>query len=337
MTRVGWYVHHQGHGHMHRALTVAAELGRRGVEVTVLSSLPPDPRHDGPWVVLPRDDGGPAAPDDATARGHLHWVPLHHDGLRARTHAISAWLAAHTPDVVVSDVSQEVTLLCRLHGVPVVAVVQPGDRGDAAHRLGLGVADALVGCWPAAAGGLVTGLPADDVRRVRAVGGLSRFPVVPAVRERSDEVVVFGGSGGTAWSAGDLAALRAGADRPVRVLGAAGAWDDSPFEHLRRAAVVVVQAGQNALAEVAAARVPAVVVPADRPHDEQRTTARALAAGPWPVRVLDRLASDDWPGLLGTVAALDGAAWAAWCDGGAAGRFADVVEDRCRAAEGLVA
>jgi UDP-N-acetylglucosamine:LPS N-acetylglucosamine transferase len=59
----------------------------------------------------------------------------------------------------------------------------------------------------------------------------------------------------------------------------------------------------NALAEVAAARKPAVVIPPARPHDEQLTTARALAsaglavtAEAWPHGRL-------WSALLG--AALD--------------------------------
>ncbi|MFC8762138.1 MULTISPECIES: glycosyltransferase [Streptomyces] len=43
--------------------------------------------------------------------------------------------------------------------------------------------------------------------------------------------------------------------------------------------MVVTHAGQNAVAECAAARVPAVVVPQSRPHGEQHATAHALAEG----------------------------------------------------------
>ncbi len=48
---------------------------------------------------------------------------------------------------------------------------------------------------------------------------------------------------------------------------------------LQDADVVVTHGGQNALAEVAAARRPAVVVPQDRPYDEQRANAAALDRG----------------------------------------------------------
>ncbi|MDT9591457.1 hypothetical protein RDV89_00160 [Nocardioides zeae] len=322
--RVGWYVHHHGHGHLHRALAVAEELHRGGAEVTVLSSREPTAHPAvADWVELPRDDDG--SPHDVTAGGVLHWVPRHHDGLLARSARISAWLERHRPDVVVCDVSQEVALLCRLHGVPVVSVVQAGERSDLPHRVGLAAADALVACWPPAAGRLVTGLPDDVADRVVAVGGLSRFPVRTDRRTaREGGVLVLGGSGGDAWTPGQVRALAVAADRDVRVLGRER-WDPRPQDALAAADVVVVQAGQNALAEVAAARVPAVVVAAERPFDEQRATAAALRLGPWPAVVLDRLEHDDWPTLLAEVAALDGERWSAWCDGDAARRFAAVV------------
>lgn len=48
---------------------------------------------------------------------------------------------------------------------------------------------------------------------------------------------------------------------------------------------VVTHADQNALAEVAAVRRPAIVVPRQRPHDEQTTAAAVLDTGRWPAFV----------------------------------------------------
>ena len=96
---------------------------------------------------------------DVTAHGHLHWTPLLHDGTRSRAAALSAWLDAARPDLLVVDVSVEVLLLARLHGVPAVGVVLPGRRDDRAHLLGFGVAEALVGFWPRTAGDMTPGLP----------------------------------------------------------------------------------------------------------------------------------------------------------------------------------
>ena len=52
---------------------------------------------------------------------------------------------------------------------------------------------------------------------------------------------------------------------------------ESVSRMLRQSSVVFTHCGQNALAEVAASRVPAVLVPEDRPHDEQHSLAWALA------------------------------------------------------------
>jgi hypothetical protein len=107
------------------------------------------------------------------------------------------------------------------------------------------------------------------------------------------------------------------------VLGGSGAWCDDPSAAIDVAEVVVVQAGESAVADVAARRRPAVVVPAPRPFDEQATTGRALAAGRWPCRVEARFPTSGWNVRLASVAALDGQAWGGWCDGGAADRLAE--------------
>ena len=103
-----------------------------------------------------------------------------------------------------------------------------------------------------------------------------------------------------------------------------GTWHADPAAVLAEADVVVLHPGQNALAEVAAMRVPAVVVPASRPFDEQHVTAAALADG-WPAVVLDEVPTTGWRDLLHKALHLDGGRWADWCDGDAPGRIAAVV------------
>lgn len=327
MSGLGWYVHHHGRGHLHRALAVARELDE---PVTGLSSLPRPEGWAGDWVHLAPDDP-PAGPGDATAGGRLHWVPPHHPGLSRRSRQVSAWLDATRPRAVVVDVSVEVTLLVRLHGVPVVGVVLPGRRDDAAHRLALDVSDLLVGAWPAEVTDvMLPGLPADVRDRVHGVGALSRHPV--AHGSTAGRTVTFlGGAGGqdlTAEARDDLLD-RARATTPdwSWTVAGPGRWHDDVAGLLQRSRVVVTHAGQNALAEVAAARRPAVVVPQTRPHEEQVTSAAALAAGGWPVAVLPALPETGWPDLLERAARLDGSAWSSWCDGGAVGRFAALLRD----------
>jgi hypothetical protein len=334
---IGYYVHHHGRGHLHRAVAVA---GAAAEPVTVLSSLPPPDGFAGEWVQLPRDDEGPTVPDP-TARGRLHWVPAGDAGLRTRMHRLSRWLDTARPRLLVVDVSVEVTLLARLHGVPVVSVVLPGRRDDAAHLLGLDVADALVAVWPpSATPAMLPGLPGQVRDRVAAVGGLARFPVVepaPAGRTRragSRRVVVLGGAGGSGLTESALA--EAGRSAPVwewTLCGPPGPWVDDVAGAIRDADVVVTHAGQNAIAEVAASRRPAVVVPQARPYDEQAVTAAALRSGGWPALVLDDFPRDGWAARLDHAADLDGSRWSAWCDGGAAARFAGLLAETATGAQ----
>ena len=322
---IGYYVHHRGSGHLHRATAVAAELG---LPVTGLSSLPRPVDWSGDWVHLPSDATDPS-PLDVTAAGRLHWAPMFDDGLRSRMAKLSSWIERVEPHVIVCDVSVEVALLARLHGVAVVSVVLPGDRGDDPHRLGFGVSTELVAVWPREASGMVRGLSDADSHRLHRVGGLSRFPVRPLRHRRPGHrrVTVLLGDGDGVPTAHCWETLHTQApDWDWTVLGRQTAtWTDDPYGDVCDADVVVTHAGQNAVAEVAAARRPAIIVPAPRPHDEQVTTAAVLRSGDWPALVEMTFPSLGWAGRLEEVAAYDPAGWQRWTDGEAAGRFADVV------------
>jgi len=328
---IGYYVHHQGRGHLHRALAVAEHLT---TPVTGLSTLPRPAGWPGGWIELPDDAVGSVT--DADARGRLHWVPEHHAGLRDRMGEISSWIVDLEPDLMVVDVSVEVSLLARLHGVPVLVVAQPGDRTDAPHELGYGLACQVVGPWPADAE-VLRSCRAEDVA---TVGAFSRFDLrdrVPAsgsgaARRRA---VFLAGAGGTEVTSRELeAAIAETPGWDWTVLGREGAWRDDPWEDLCRADVVVTHAGQNAVAEVAAARVPAVVVPQARPFGEQLATARALArSATLPVVVRPTFPDRGWADVLDAAAQLDGRRWLAWNDGGGARRAAAVVEAALNAGE----
>jgi hypothetical protein len=324
---IGYYVHHQGRGHLHRALAVAGELDE---PVTMLSSLAAPAGFTGEWVLLARDDEGPPV-QDPTAGGRLHWAPTGDPGLRHRMHQIARWLDLARPRLLVVDVSVEVAVLARLHGVPIVSVVLPGHRADPAHRLGFDLADELVAAWPpAATPSMLPGLPAEVTDRVHAVGGLARFPVPaqgePAQHPGARRVVVLGGAGGSELTESELAdAERSAPGWEWTLCGPLRRWCADPFDLVRTADVVVTHAGQNAVAEVAAARRPAVVVAQPRPHDEQAVAAAALRSGDWPAVVLDSFPRHEWSSILARAVTLDGSRWAGWCDGDAARRFADLV------------
>jgi hypothetical protein len=125
----------------------------------------------------------------------------------------------------------------------------------------------------------------------------------------------------------DIAAAAAATPKwDWEVLGGSAGWIPDPWRGLRRADVVVTHAGQNALAEAAAARVPAVVVPQSRPHDEQTATADVVDRTGLATVCRDWPAPSAWPALLDEAAAPDGSRWALWCPGDGADRAARLVE-----------
>jgi hypothetical protein len=323
---IGYYVHHVGHGHLARAQCIATRLNDR---VTGLSSLARPRDWPGGWLTLPRDDTGETAMEP-TAGGQLHWAPLGHPGLRDRMAAIAGWIHHAEPSVIVVDVSVEVAALVRLMGVPVVGVVQPGQRNDPAHRLGHTLAGTLIGPWPAF---LAADLLGEDpaIARIQAVGAFSRYDgrtPEPAAGRRGRSALVLQGSGGSQVSAAQLreAAVATPGWEWTVLGGATGSWVADPWALLCQADVVITHGGLNAIAEVAAASKPAVVVPQARPHGEQLATGRALARAGLAVVTDEWPHASSWPAVLRGALDLGGQRWTAWSPGTGANDAANIIE-----------
>jgi hypothetical protein len=320
---IGYYVHHVGQGHAHRAAAIAAHLSE---PVTALSSLSRPSFWERDWVVLPDDDT--AQPADPTANGALHWVPRRGDGLRDRMAVIATWIDAHRPSVLVSDLSVEVTVLARVMGIPVVMICLPGRRDDDPHQLAYRLADAILAPWPDLGPDMTTGL--DPYRdKIHHVGGVSRFDgrsrrVPPKLAGRY--VLALGGAGGH----------ESAPDRPGPVPGWRWVrrdrhnWTADPWPDLCAADVVVTHCGLGAVSDVAAARKPAILLPEPRPHEEQYCTARALARRGLGVVLTSQPDDAEWPALLARAVdamEVDANAWSAWSSGDGAARAARVIQD----------
>lgn len=308
---IGWYVHSHGMGHLQRLQCIAAHLR---TPVTGLSSLPRPDGFAGAWVQLAQD--APTGGDlDVTAGGTLHWAPRHHPGLRDRMAAIAGWVGVAHPRLVVVDVSVEVALLVRAMGVPVVVMAMRGDRTDRAHASAYDLATALLAPWPA---GTSEPWQQSWLDKTWHVGALSRYDGrATAAAPGARQVAVLWGRGGSKVTLADVeGAGRSTAGWTWQPSGLPGApWMADTWQLLQEADVVVTHAGQNALAEVAAARRPAVILPQDRPFGEQQANAAALSrAGvglvrrSWPAPL-------EWPGLLEQATELDPSAWERWSDG----------------------
>lgn len=279
---VGYYVHHHGAGHVTRFGRIAAAWPSEP-RLTALSQ-----------IALP---GGVVLPDDVTERGTdptaggaLHWAPVGDPRLASRAATVVDWCADRVPLGVVVDVSCEAVLLCRLAGVPTVAVRQHGDRTDAAHTSAFRACERLLAPFPCRLESNAT--PDWIVAKTDYCGFISAPPRPgrpasdPGVT--SDDLVVLCGAGGGRLAADQLETL-ARIARPHRLVVIGEARDDltatnvvitgwvaevSPF--LRMSPVVVASAGNNAVAEVASAASALVVVAHDRPFDEQQHHARSL-------------------------------------------------------------
>jgi len=145
---------------------------------------------------------------------------------------------------------------------------------------------------------------------------------------------VLNGTGG----AGPSPAVIAGAAEAtpgwewIHLDRAHGTWVDDPWPLLCSAEVVVSHAGQNAVAEIAAARRPAILIPQERPFDEQRTLGRALSRLRWAPAIVrsDWPTADEWPELLTRARGLDGERWSGWNDGRGAVRAAAALAELVR-------
>ncbi|MGA8329072.1 MAG: glycosyltransferase [Mycobacterium sp.] len=305
--------------------------------VTALSSMDiPAPHPFAAVVKLPRDDHGDPVMEP-TAFGALHWAPHHHSGFRNRMHAVASWVANNEPAAIVVDVSVETALFARLLGVPVIVMALPGNRFDAPHTLVHQLADHIIAAWPQEL--YVPQWLQPHAAKTSFVGGISRFdgrPCSSLTRTAVARVLVLAGADedfgcqidecaaacpGTTWSA----------------VGGAEEWVDDPWPQICAADVVVTHAGQGAVADVAAARRRAVVIPQPRPYDEQAATAEVLRRHGLATVARSRPAVREWPTLISQALASDPQNWVHWEVSGAACRAARAVEataQRCAMATG---
>ncbi len=342
---IGWYIHHQGGGHLSRFLALRTHLDMGVVCFSSLpepSTLPPHTQ----WIHLELDDvtemvddGAPRDPRESspTAAGLLHWAPLGHRGHAQRFRRIADAIIENNLRTFVVDVSVEVALFVRLMGIAPVVFAQPGNRVDEPHLLAYRVAERIIAPWPS---GLVDAPQLDSFRDlVIYTGGISRYEgrTMHATRQPLS-VLLLGGRGGTSATMALVNAAQYATPKtewkvlgvPDSIRSTAATWVDDPWPLMTSAEIVVSWAGQNSVADLAVAGAHAIVIPQERPFEEQRTTARALeiaelaiVSDTWPCPF-------QWPELLERARKIE-PKWERWQTDGAGARAAEAIDDIAKA------
>lgn len=341
MTRpIGYYVHHQGAGHWHRACAVAAALDRPCALIGTFAGLD-TAGAPGPVIDLPDDRlaaGFDGRDGEAERPRSFHYAPLAHSGLRARMARIAAWAAEADPALLVVDVSCEVALFARLLSLPTLVVRLSGTRTDPPHLEAFRSADRLIAPFPETLESDAT--PAWVRAKTHYAGLLGPAPSLGLGGEDGSIAVVFG-RGGAGGAFADLAAAaRAVPERDWHVLGpVSGEAAIPPNLHLHgwvadvepwiaRAALVVGGAGDGVVAAVAARGKRFVCLPEERGYGEQIEKARGL------VRLGAAVVYEGWPeaarwrGLVAEGLALDPGRIGGLADPDALARTAAFIAER---------
>jgi hypothetical protein len=339
---VGYYVHHQGAGHRHRARNVAAALGRPCTLIGTFGDAGGEDAGAGPVLDLPDDrrEGVASFAVSEAERGKpeaFHYAPVGNSGVRRRMARLASWIVTADPVLMVVDVSVEMTLFARLMSIPAALVRLTGSRLDTPHLEAFRSAALLLAPFPAVFESPDTPV---WVRDKTYYGGFLARPAsgAPAPGRCRTVAVVFGRGGAMGDASGLDEAARATPDVAWHVYGPVSGHREGPpnlFIHgwrtdigkaLDDADTVVGAAGDGLLAEVAVRAKRFICLPEERPFHEQRDKGRTLAAHGMAV-VLDTWPSASaWPDILRRADDLDPRTLHALTDPLAIEKFAAAIE-----------
>jgi predicted glycosyltransferase len=291
---IAYYIHHHGSGHVMRAIAICQAL--HGCNITFLGSKLHDyqeliPAHIN-CIHLPMDV--PASTDAHYNQGNsvecFHYAPLNIKGQRDRNKLMTQFFSEVYPLLLVVDVSAEVALLARICSVPIIVVRQHGNRTDLPHLYAYQSASALLAPYPQ---WMHRDRNSSLTSKTIFTGGFSRYEPFnfTVSSEEPFFVVILTGTGGTSinhefvkhlailcslWTFAVIgisnSAVLADVPDNVKFYGHVS----NPIELLKKAQIVIGNAGHNTVMEMASLNKRFIVIPEDRPFDEQREKACIL-------------------------------------------------------------
>ncbi len=344
--KVAFYLNLQGTGHCRRFESVARHLPE-SFELAVTGM-------NGPIVL--QDIGRPVKKVSVPGWGPESTVPfvrqqhsydyhdfrVNHGANTGFTYATVDFLNSWRPDLLVSDVGLEASILARLCGIPTIYGRQHGVRWDKGHTLAYEWACSLLA--PFAEEMEQEDCPLWIREKTFYSGGFNRFDstssstaqrsrkeaaIAPfAYSKHKPNVLVITGFGGTEITHTAIAqAAIATPQWDWHVLGLGdrsspdGIADSAPtnlcyhgvienvWPYLCHASLVVANAGHNTTMEIAAAGVPSLCIPAPRPFKEQVCKASVLHRLDLSVVVDSWPRPTEWPRLMQQAIALSPERW----------------------------
>ena len=228
-----------------------------------------------------------------------HFAPYYSDAYRRRATILADWVEQVKPTAVIVDVSSEITQYLRFLGVPVISVLQHGNRADLPHLCGYDAAYRLFAPYPELLES--PGIPSWIRDKTIYSPGFSRYSQrqetkADARRQlRIDPeqkiVVAINGKGGGKYSLTEIVPaaiatpnwqwlILGQVDRDiyqlpdnVSILG----WCEDTYLYLKAADVAIASGGHNTVMEIGTAQLPFLCIPESRPFDEQQAKAELLA------------------------------------------------------------
>ncbi|MDA8745783.1 glycosyl transferase family 28 protein [Rubripirellula amarantea] len=326
IAKIGFYVHYHGLGHKHRTEAILKHLD---LPATVITSRIHELDWEGPTLTSVEEIACDI--DDIPERGlayasdvpSLHYAPLWTDNITRRVAQYTAWLDDHKPDVVVVDVSAEISMLTRLASIPQIVIRQHGDRSDPAHLGAYAAAHSLLAPFPEQMEDEIT--PEWVKQKTVYLDGFCRDSQCTHSAEKvPNRIVVMFGRGGSQdvhrilreaaallpdheWIVIGKSDNDQSDDTPdnLQFLG----WVADPQRYLQSAEVVVTSAGHNSVMELGNSRCRFVAITEDRPFDEQLRKTMILEREQLAIGLSRWPETSQWPTIIARAKQLDPSRW----------------------------
>ena len=314
--RLGYYAHHHGSGHCRQIDKLAALLPVDAKsQLIVFTSLSPDDYSfsslDKQQIIrLQAEDE--CADDVLKGRAgeyfqpaSLHYSPVGNSNIQKRSHQILDTIYQHHIDLMVIDVSVEVAMLCRAASIPYLYIRLPGIRDDTPHLNAFAGALALLAPYPRLLEATMTPewvgkktLYLDFINTtqqkelnyhefMKILTKLNALNLKDWGEDAPTIITVIKGYGGHKAIDMKLPELRhllpnafiislgpINDNMRCHVDIAAQVNDVTPF--IQHSDYLLMACGLNAVAQAYDYATPLVVLPDDRPHQEQEVMAQAL-------------------------------------------------------------